>query len=169
MEANNPNYIKFKKYLIYTTIYILLYVLMIILYKKLFIINEQIYSSPKENNWHIAIEIIFNNLKNFLMYIILFPFMPLFWLLDFIITTWSIFVSIESVGILTTIDKLFPHGLIEIPNYTLYSYISFLMMKDFYKNFSNSVVKINFWAYRKLFLVNVVLIIIGGLVEGLIT
>ena len=169
MEDNKLNSIILKKYIIYTIAYIILYLLQINLLKNFFVIDEKIYSIPKENSWYLAIQIIFNNLKNFLMYIILFPLMPIFWIMDFLTTTWGLFVSIESVGIQITIDKLLPHGLIEIPNYTLYTYISFLMMVDFYKNFKESIVKIYFWRYRKLLLLNVILIIIGGLVEGLLT
>ncbi|WP_213818657.1 stage II sporulation protein M [Garciella nitratireducens] len=158
-----------KRYITYTIIYILLYVLMVILYNKLFTLDEHIYSVPKENSIELAVSIILNNLKNLLMYIIFFPLMPLFWCIDFITTTWAIFVSIESVGISVTIFKLLPHGLIEVPNYTLYSSISFLMMRDFYKNLKKSMSVTYFCRYRRIIFINVILVIFAGLVEGLLT
>ena len=97
--------------------------------------------------------------------------MPIFFFLDCTITSWSIAVSIGCHGLLPTLSKLFPHGLIEIPNFCLYAYISYLLMKDFYINFRNknhsffkSILK-----YKNILIFNLLLIIIAGFIEGLIT
>jgi len=89
--------------------------------------------------------------------------------MDTINTSWAIYVSIELYGFVETLNKLFPHGIVEIPNYTLYSFISFNLMKKFYNTKITSEYIRYVISYKKLFILNIFGIILSGLMEGMIT
>ncbi|AEX84981.1 hypothetical protein XO10_02765 [Marinitoga sp. 1135] len=153
---------------IYLILYLFLCFELIYFYDKIFCLSGEIYAIPQKHSFKLAIDIILNNLKNFISYIFLFPLMPVFWIIDLFSTTWSIYIGIKSVGLYNTFDKLFPHIVIEFPNYIIYSYISYCLMLNFYRFKYNVILKI-FSEYKSILLINIFSIIISGFVEGLIS
>ncbi|KAF2955825.1 hypothetical protein AS160_09285 [Marinitoga sp. 38H-ov] len=149
-------------------IYILIFFYLIFFYDNIFYLSDNMYSTPKEHNLKLVFNIILNNLKNFISYLFLFPLMPLFWIIDLFSITWEIYIGIKSIGLYNTFDKLFPHIIIELPNYIIYSYISYCLMLNFYKFKYNKILKI-YSKYKGVLLINIIFIIISGFIEGLIS
>lgn len=124
----------------------------------------------KSNSLQLATRIFLRNTQNFLQYILLAPIMPLFYVIDCIYTSWSISLSLQAHGLLNTLSKLFPHGFIEIPNFCLYTYISFTLFKIFYskkvklKDYMHQLL-----SYKYIFMTSQLLILIAAILEGLLT
>ena len=130
---------------------------------------EELLVTAPDNSIHRAAQIIYNNTKNFLGYLILFVLFPInvFW--DLVFTSWSIAVSFHAQGVSGTFEHLFLHGIIELPNAMMYTYLSanafIRLCKD--KDFGIS----QYWQYiserKQYYFMSFLLIIIAGLVEGL--
>lgn len=75
-----------------------------------------------------------SNLKNYSSYLFL-PFLsPVLQFLDFVETFFKIGVGIQIIGLFPTMRNLFPHVLLEIPNFIWYQgmsqYVLFVFLKE---------------------------------------
>lgn len=161
--------LKIKHYFMFTLLYSLIIVVFICVFDFFVPVASNYQGSLKCHSLDLALNIIAHNLLNFIQYLVLAPVMPILFLMDTINTSWAIYVSIELYGFVETLNKLFPHGIVEIPNYTLYSFISFNLMKKFYNTKITSEYIRYVISYKKLFILNIFGIILSGLMEGMIT
>lgn len=171
MNFKYYNLIKRNEYLLSIIIYFLSIIMLILFFEYFFEIDKDIQYNLKENSMFLVLQIIIRNSLNFLQYILFAPFMIIFYILDCIYTSWAITVSINTNGIYNTFLKIFPHGILEIPNFALYTCISYKLMKNFYFNFRCEDYKIlkDILNYKYILLLNFLLIIIAAIVEGIIT
>lgn len=160
-----------KQYLLWNCIYIILLISLVCLFYLTFNIDKSYSADYLENSFSLVIRIIINNGINFLQYVLLAPLMPIFLFFDIILTSWSISASISIYGIFKTLSKIIPHGIIEIPNFSLYTLISYKLMKSFYKNIRNREYKYlnEIKIYKSELVKSGVLVIVAGVIEGLIT
>ena len=129
--------INWKHYFYFILVYLAIIVGLTAFFRYFFILDSNYISEFKDHSVQNVLAILYHNILNFLQYIFFAPLMPILFFLDCITTSWAINVSILNKGILPSLMKLFPHGFIEIPNFCLYVYISYLLMKEFYSNIKN--------------------------------
>jgi uncharacterized membrane protein SpoIIM required for sporulation len=159
----------FKNYFKYCGAIIFIYVMLILVFKNVFIIDKNMIINHASPSIEYSIRIICNNMKNLLCYLIIFPLMPILLLFDLVSTSWAIVVSLEIKGVTYTFFRIAPHGIIEIPNFLLYSYISYEMMREFYKGILKKDFNLSkLLEYKKFILINIILVVIAGLIEGLV-
>ncbi|EGO8523696.1 hypothetical protein [Enterococcus faecalis] len=115
-----------------------------------------------------ALEIIFNNTKNFLQYILLFPIVPLLILYELFMMSFQTWISINNVGGFETFQLLYKHGIIELPNMFLYMFLSLNCCIIFFKNFSIIDVIDFIKQNKKTYVFSYMLICISGIIEGMI-
>lgn len=171
MKFKSINLINKKKYLLSLSIYIFLLIGLVLFFNYFFEFDTTFVTNFKQNNFNLALKIIIRNSKNFLQYIILAPFMPIFYILDCLYTSWAISISLNTNGLFQTLIKIIPHGVIEIPNFAFYTYISFIIMKNFYSNFNKknySLIK-DIFAFKEMLIFSWILIVVSGMIEGIIT
>lgn len=118
-----------------------------------------------------AEDIVCNNIKNFMGYVVMYPIFPILFITDLLFSSWMIAVSIVGQGATKTILLLMPHGMLEIPNFLIFTYFSYRNFLVFWRKGS-----ISLRIYSTRILTNwrvisacMVLILIAGLVEGTIT
>lgn len=150
-------------------VYLILIISIVLVFYMIFQPSAELTSLYKTNDINLAIQIIIRNMTNFISYIVLSPIMPIMYLLDVTTTAWSIFLSCYFYGPYPTLLKLVPHGIVEIPNFCLYTWISYRLMKEFFSKGEKRSYFQSIWSYRRLLLVNVCLVFVAGLIEGLIT
>ena len=163
---------KNKKLFIYTSIYMISMMVMIVIFINMFDI-EALGTDMiiKKNSIEKATSIIINNLKNFICYIVFFPIYVFMIAMDILQTSWAIAASFKICGWTNTIDGLMPHAIIEIPIHILYKYISsqlfcklFIKKKDILKVYSESIKN-----YYKYYIFCFWGIVLSGFVEGMIS
>lgn len=160
----------FKKSLRSIFIYLILIIFLTFIFFYLFNYNLSYATSKKTNSLELSIEIFFRNTQNFLQYILLAPIMPFFYMIDCIYTSWSISLSLKAHGLFNTLSNLFPHGFIEIPNFCLYTYISFNLCKKFYSKKTDIKEYLSdLLSFKYILIFSQVLIIFAALLEGLLT
>lgn len=162
-----------KKFLIYAVAYLLVLVLFIWGITELLDFSGMVEGSSQEA----ALEfketdiIIKNNMKNLLGYIVLFPIFPAVLFIDFFSMGMSVAMSLYIRGIAETMVLLIPHAIIEIPNFLLYTYLSRVSCKHFWKDGSGN--KVKYWqrirGYWKRYAVCGIVIIAAGIIEGVVT
>ncbi|VTU60263.1 hypothetical protein AMBR_FBHANALA_01581 [Dolosigranulum pigrum] len=113
-----------------------------------------------------VIGVIRNNTFHFLQHIILFPLSPILILRDIFLITTEIFISAEISGVGKTIMLLVPHGLVEMPNIMLYSFIGFRMANVLWKERRLSAVIKQIQIYRYNIVISYGLLIIAAVLEG---
>lgn len=162
-----------KKLLIYAVIYLAILVLFIWGIVEMFDFS-QVMSRGNQNldiDFKTSGTIIKNNIKNLLGYIALFPIFPFVFLIDFFSMSISVAMSFYAQGFAKTMVLLIPHAIIEIPNFILYTYISGMAFKRFWRNSLKGTVK--YWEsireYRKWYAMCGLAIIIAGIIEGVVT
>lgn len=118
-----------------------------------------------------AEDIVCNNIMNFMGYIIMYPIFPVLFITDLLFSSWTIAVSIVGQGATKTILLLMPHGMIEIPNFLIFTYFSYRNFLLFWKkgNISLRIYSTRILTNWRVICVCMVLILIAGLVEGIIT
>lgn len=158
-----------KGYLKSIFVYFFLIISLVLVFYMLFQPSLELASPYKTNDINLAIQIIIRNMTNFVSYIALSPIMPIMYLLDVTTTAWSIFLSCYFYGLYATLLKLAPHGIFEIPNFCLYTWISYRLMREFYNKGEKKSYFKSIWNYRKLLIVNGALVFAAGLIEGLLT
>lgn len=163
--------INWKNYFYFILVYLSIIVGLTIFFRYFFVLDSNYVSKFKDHSIQNVLTILYHNTLNFLQYIFFSPLMPILLFLDCTTTSWAVNVSILNKGLFPSLIKLLPHGLIEIPNFCLYVYISYSLMKEFYSNIKNknhsyfqSITK-----YKTLLISNFILIIIAAIIEGLIT
>lgn len=128
------------------------------------------YTSNAEIEFYSSFEIMLNNMKNLISYIVLFPVFPILLAMDFIATGISIAISINIQGLGKTLLLIAPHGIVEIPNFIFYSYLSGTLFFDIYKN-KNSLK--GYWQKifenKKYYVVSILIVVFAGIVEGQLT
>lgn len=164
--------LKNKKFRKYAIVYTLCFVGMVLFFYFFFDMQgEAGMAEIKPNSLSRALEIVFNNMKNYIQYLVCFPLWPFFFLGDLLLTTWTIAMSVHINGIVDTLSNLFPHGLLEFPNMILYSGLSFIHFRNMIKNRCFSLEL--FWnkvkEYKKYYIISFICVIIAGMVEGLLT
>ncbi|TGY87128.1 hypothetical protein E5329_26960 [Petralouisia muris] len=163
-----------KKIIIYGSIYLVLLGGLVFVFGELFdiesFIGDDMAQIGRGSLWE-AIRIAYNNLKNFLGYLLIYPLYPLMYLKDLIFTSWMVVVSFRMQGVRDTFFLLLPHAVLEIPNFILFTYLSFLNFKSFWKekNVTGKVYVGRIWKYRYHYLVCFALLLVASLVEGLVT
>ena len=80
--------------------------------------------SPPKLGWNFTWEVLKNNSNNFLSYVFLFFLSPILQFVDLVSIVIQLTLGIRNVGCLATIQKLLPHGLLEIPNFLFYQGLS---------------------------------------------
>lgn len=111
--------------------------------------------------------VVLANIKDYAKYIILYPISPAILVLDVIINSFQVSMSVRLLGV-SALNRLIPHSFIEVPNIILYHFLSFYQFCVFLKTRS---FKINFKKFVKLrwfYAISFILIILGALVEGYI-
>lgn len=162
-----------KKFFIYAFCYLFFMILFIWGGVELFDFSNAVEAAKEQQSmeFYSFLQIVMNNMKNFLGYVVLFPIYPILFLMDFISTGISIVLSISTQGLGKTLLLLAPHGIVEIPNFIFYSYLSGRLFYHFYKDkkvslkeYWNRIVK-----NKKYYLICVVIIILAGALEGFLT
>lgn len=164
--------LKNKRFKIYTIIYTVCFIGTVLFFYFFFDVRGEIgITEIKQNSVEKALEIVFNNMKNFIQYFLCFPLWPLFFLADLFFTTWTIAMSVHINGAIDTLSNLFPHGLLEFPNMILYSGLSFIHFRNLIKSrsFSFDLFFNKVKEYRRYYLISFLCVIIAGMIEGLIT
>ncbi|MDO4605293.1 MAG: hypothetical protein Q4B23_04870 [Helcococcus sp.] len=114
-----------------------------------------------------SFEIIENNSKIFLYYFLLFPIMPVLFLLDLTSITTNIYFSFRLFGIWYTVENMYAHFFIEFFNLLFYTYLSYINFRVFWEFRSIKYVIKNVKKNYQLYLFSYLFLIIAGLVEGI--
>lgn len=163
-----------KKIIAYGSIYLVLVIGLVFMFGELFDIEQFIGEDTAQigkGSFHEAVKIFYNNLKNFLGYLLIYPLYPLMYIKDLIFTSWAVVVSLRMQGMKETLFLLLPHAIIEIPNFILFTYLSLLNFKSFWKekDVTGKAYIGRIWQYRYHYLACFILLLVAGLVEGLVT
>lgn len=162
--------ITIRRYIKSVSIYLIAILLSISFFSYFFNVEFEYIGFEKNRDIFLVINIFLRNTKNFLQYIFLAPIMPVLYIMDILFTSWNISLALKEYGVLVTVRRLLPHGVIEIPGFCLYTLLSYTLMKSFYsksieiKEYFNII-----FDYRKLLFLNLILIAIAAIVEGLPT
>lgn len=113
-----------------------------------------------------SIEILINNTKNFLGYLILFPIMPLKLFFDLFSITSNLYYGIKILGFYTAFMKLYAHILLEFPNIIIYTFLSYENFKILRKDKSLKKVILNMNGRKYYYIISYILLIIAAIVEG---
>lgn len=162
-----------KNIAIYALIYFLILSLLLFSFLNLFDLEKLLDNSiiVDGNNTKTPISIIINNMKNYAGYVLLYPIYPLLIFLDLMFTSWSMAVSVHAQGAFDTFILLAPHGIFEIPNFILYTYLSCSSFYYFYRT-KNPTFKGYFqdiYKKKKLYIISFIIVILAGAIEGIIT
>lgn len=118
--------------------------------------------------WNYSEEIIVNNMKNFVQYQLLFFVAPFLVLIDIFMNVAQIYISNQLIGNSATFKLMAVHGVIELPNLLLYSFLSaykfFLLCK--YKRLETVMIFIK--ENYKVYIYSILIIIVSGMLEGVI-
>lgn len=165
-------WMKNKALWIYAAAYIFLLLFLIVSFYYIFSFSpEDIVIENRTNSIERSVEIIKNNIINYLGYLIGFVLSPFFVFLDICINAWCISVSLHAQGLLVTLRHLSFHGVLELPNAIFYSFLSVSACVRLFRE-KNFGIKsyINYVKLRKgVYLLCMLMVIIAGLIEGLIS
>lgn len=162
--------ITIKQYIKFVGIYVSAIVLSIVFFHYFFDVEFEYTGFEKHRDLFLVISIFLRNTKNCLQYILLAPIMPILYIMDILFTSWNISLALNEYGILTALGRLLPHGIIEIPNFCLYTLLSYKLMKKFYsKNVRIKDYPGIVFQYKKILFLNLFLVAIAALLEGLLT
>lgn len=163
-----------KKIIVYGSIYLILITVFVFAFRELFDMEQSIGDEIVQighGSFHKAVDIIYNNLKNFIGYFLIYPMYPVMYVKDLIFTSWAVAVSFHMWGVKNTFLLLIPHGMIEIPNFILFTYLSFANFKAFWteKDMTGKAYVARIWRYRHGYILCFALLIIAGMIEGVVT
>ncbi|ELY17225.1 Integral membrane protein DUF95 [Staphylococcus aureus] len=164
--------LKFREYIAFSLILLILGISFFILISLLFSgINFSRTDEIKNMNYGLNYvqSIMINNILNFTQYFILFLVSPLLIIIDLVNTVYNIYISIQIRGVSDTISLLWSHALFEIPNMLLYMCLSFKSLRVLLisKKF-NSLIE--FWKENKrLYFLSILLIIVASFIEGMVS
>ncbi|MEE3392423.1 MAG: hypothetical protein VZR00_02895 [Lachnospiraceae bacterium] len=162
--------ISHKKLICYAFCYLTAFFLLIAVFFYFFDVPEnQLRITSEPNSFGRALQIINNNLMNYLGYLITFLLYPIYIFLDLTLNAWAISVSLKAQGAADTFRHLALHGVIEIPNSILYTFLSFNAFRRFCKEKSFGIKKYFYYIaeQKELYILCFFLVIVAGLAEGL--
>lgn len=162
--------ISFKEYLLFllTILFLSLIILLIIIFFSYNNNFENAIINRKNPSISYGIDIIKNNLKNFMQYFLLFFISPILIFLDLFITIYTIYINYRVEGFSKTISYLIYHGIIEFLNLSFYMYLSLksLLVLIYYKNIRKLI---EFWKLNYVFYIySIIALIIAGIIEGMV-
>jgi len=114
-----------------------------------------------------SFQIISHNFVLFLKWQFLFILSPIYFIFETLVLSWTIKIGIITFGLLPAIDKLWRHGLIEIPNLFLYQFLALRLFYYWWKNKSFVIIKEYVNENKKNYLLSMLLIVGAGIVEGI--
>jgi len=162
----------FRNFWKYALSYLLIFILFILfLYHFVNIPEHELNTEVVERSLTMSINIIRNNLINYCGYLCAFILWPIFLFMDICFNAWSIVVSLKTVGIMETIRHLILHGIIEIPNSMMYTYLAYGAFVKFLKEKDFGLKEYFKYIYdrKKAYCVCAIFVVIAGLVEGLLS
>lgn len=112
-----------KKFLKYYVTFCLASFIIGLLLSSIFKSNNFV-SSPPNLGAEFAFDVWLNNSKNFLSYLIFFIISPFLQFFDLCRLGIQIGISVQLLGLPSTLQGLLPHGLLEIPNFIWYQGMS---------------------------------------------
>ncbi|MDR2660733.1 MAG: hypothetical protein LBC17_01635 [Lactobacillaceae bacterium] len=120
-----------------------------------------------QHGTNFMIQVLKHNTLNFLIYFFM-PFIsPLMQFLDLFSSFIKIIISLRIAGVFKTANNLFPHALLEIPNFLLYQGLSEYILFSFIKNHSIFKTLSLIKKLTPVYLFSYVILIIAALLEGL--
>lgn len=132
-----------------------------------FIIKGDFFKSNPVTGGNIfALKIIQSNSMNFLLYLLIPIFSPLFQAMDLIRTSFSITIGIRSIGLINTLNRLLPHALLEIPNLIFYQGISQWILFNLVVTKDIRLVMKKEKSYLIYYVASYIVLIIAALIEG---
>ncbi|MBP1042912.1 hypothetical protein I6N95_18005 [Vagococcus sp. BWB3-3] len=155
--------LSWKVYLKYFFLMSVIFYLLIINFKGLIGLKEADFDEVTVS----GIEIIFHNLMLYIKWQVFFLLSPIFFVFETLVLSWSIKTGIVTFGLDQAIDKLWRHGIIEIPNMFLYQLLSFRLLYYWWKNKSFATIKEYIKENKKIYLLSGLLIIGSGIIEGI--
>ena len=162
------NIIHIKQYIKSFLTYIMIIIILTSIFYFLFQLEDNNYYELKTKGPAVVCKILLRNTQNFAQYIFLAPIMPLFYIMDCVSTSWSLSASLQINGLQITLRNLFPHGIVKIPNFCLYTLISYKICQYFYSsqniNFLNYINQL--CQHKITLLICEVLIIFSAILEG---
>jgi uncharacterized membrane protein SpoIIM required for sporulation len=111
--------------------------------------------------------IIYHNFMLFVKWQIVFVLSPIYWLFETLVLSWMIKSGVVTFGLAQAFEKLWRHGLIEIPNMFLYQLLSFRLLYFWWKNKSFTTIKEYVRENKNVYLLSGILILIAGMIEGI--
>ncbi|HHU65142.1 stage II sporulation protein M [Streptococcus sp.] len=124
--------------------------------------------SPPKLGWNFTWEVLKNNSNNFLSYVFLFFLSPILQFVDLVSIVIQLTLGIRNVGCLATIQKLLPHGLLEIPNFLFYQGLSQYLLLNFWVEKSLNSFLDREKKYVGYYLLSYSILVIASVIEGLI-
>lgn len=146
--------------MIYSCVMLFIYLLLINLFS-----GQVVTSFDKEK--FSTLEIIIHNVAIFLRWQISFIFTPLYWLFETLVLSWTLKTGIVTFGLAEAFQKIFRHGIIEIPSIFLYQLLALSLFYHWLKNKSFKTIVEYLKVNKDLYLLSLMLIIISGVVEGI--
>lgn len=164
--------LQLKHLLYYAVVYLASFLFLIYIFHDFIQISEsdlEIVRQP--NSLARSFEIIRNNLINYIGYLITFLLYPLYICLDLCANAWSISISLKAQGVAGTCRHLLVHGMIELPNAILYTYLSFSAFIRMCKEKGFGMQEYIRYVYERkgYYILCFVLVIAAGLAEGLLS
>ena len=163
--------IKLEQYLKSILLYIFMIIILVGSFYYLFELEDYGFYEVKRNGFDIVGKIFLRNTQNFFQYVVFAPIMPLFYAMDCISTSWSLAASIHINGLTVTIRNIIPHGIVEIPNFCLYTLVSYNVFRYFYSIKSMKLKQYirEIYRYKIILLICELLIVVAAVLEGIIT
>lgn len=166
------NLINKKSLLCYALSYLMVFLLLTFGFFYFFNVSgTELEIARQPNSLDRAMQIIGNNLLNYTGYVVTFLLYPIYIFLDLSQTAWSISVSLKAQGVAETLRHLALHGVLELPNFILYTFLSFEALRKFCteKDFGIKAY-IRYIVNRRLFyILSLILVIVAGTIEGLLS
>lgn len=148
-------------------IYLKYCLLMMIVYGVLI----SVFNGQKVTQFDVEIEPMFRIIiHNFILSVkwqVLFILSPFYWLFETLVLSWMIKSGVITFGLTQAMDKLWRHGIIEIPNMFLFQLLSFRLLYFWWKNKSFVTIKQYIEENKKIYLLSMVLIVVAGIIEGI--
>lgn len=164
------NKFKVKEYLLFFLAAILYLMFVYFTFEQFDIPSEVNEASIKSVKYGVSysLEIIANNTRNFVQYILLFPIVPVLILYELFMISFQVWISVNNVGIFETFKLLFKHGVVELPNMFLYMFLSLNCCIIFFKRFNVIDVFKAIKQNKKIYIFSYILVCISGIIEGMI-
>ncbi len=166
------NLINKKSLLCYALSYLMVFVLLILGFSYFFSLSgSELEIARQPNSLGRAMQIIGNNLLNYTGYLVTFLLYPIYIFLDLAQNAWSISVSLKAQGTAGTLRHLALHGVLELPNSILYTFLSFGAFRKLCteKNFGIKAYLCYIAKRRLFYILSLILVIVAGTVEGLLS